>query len=332
MGREISVILKKMNEVYHLREINPENSSFSCGKLFQLDDQGAYGRCWFYESTPYTALLYLDVSFDQEFEFVTKVLDCAYISFFSRLYNAKSIMDGEEFTMEKNTLYTNLFPFERKYTRFSSGSSLQGILLLFIPEHFQEQLAQYTGTTIHLNQLKTHCGMGHMSVASVPLIIRQILGCRIQDSEHLARIYFDSKIRELLALFLDALSSPQQESDAASFTDPESRQIKDDDLHQIIILVRYLKEHPGEETNLNSLTSIAHMSIRKMTTVFKTVTGMTIREYRNHIRMDLAKKMLTDQNNTVSDIAEYLGFASTSSFTSFFKRQTGLSPRQYRTN
>lgn len=329
MYNNISTSLVKLARSYELKEIAPLRPAFRCGTSYLVDYNGANGKCWFYESSSHAALIYLDLRFEEAFVFETKHFEYIFMSFFPRLNNARSVRNEEQITLEQNTLYTNLLPFHKIQTCFSPGSSLQGIVILFTPDHLQEQIFKYTGNTIRTEALDTCCKSGYPSISEVPSIIKQITGCNIRKSSDLARVYFNSKIRELLVLFLDALHSASSD---IRLSPPriDITHIKSDDRHQIELLIQYLRENPGNNISLPELTEVAHMSTRKMTSLFKMITGLTIQEYRDHLRMDLAQKMLGDLNYSIGDIADRLGFSTTSSFTNFFKRHMGVSPRQYR--
>ncbi len=59
---------------------------------------------------------------------------------------------------------------------------------------------------------------------------------------------------------------------------------------------------------------------------FKTLTGKTINEYQQELRISKAKELLQQQGQTVSDVAGALGYSSISHFSTAFKKATGLKP------
>ncbi|WP_460312642.1 helix-turn-helix domain-containing protein [Aliiglaciecola aliphaticivorans] len=58
--------------------------------------------------------------------------------------------------------------------------------------------------------------------------------------------------------------------------------------------------------------------------------GMNFFDYVNKYRVDAAKRMLEQSNDTVLDIAMCVGFNAKSSFYTAFKKETGQTPSQYR--
>ena len=59
---------------------------------------------------------------------------------------------------------------------------------------------------------------------------------------------------------------------------------------------------------------------------FKTLTGKTINEYQQELRITKAKKLLQQEGQTVSEVAVMLGYSSISHFSTAFKKATGMKP------
>lgn len=64
--------------------------------------------------------------------------------------------------------------------------------------------------------------------------------------------------------------------------------------------------------------------------IFKEITGFTPIEYRNNIRVEHAKEMLTDTDDSVDEISRKTGFTSGVYFCEAFKAKVGISPTGYR--
>lgn len=64
--------------------------------------------------------------------------------------------------------------------------------------------------------------------------------------------------------------------------------------------------------------------------LFKQHTSMTFTEYLLRLRMDKAKEQLQDGDRKISVIALSVGFRDVGYFTRVFKRETGLSPEEFR--
>ena len=64
--------------------------------------------------------------------------------------------------------------------------------------------------------------------------------------------------------------------------------------------------------------------------LLKFETGKNIYEYFQLKRLETAKQMLLDKNNTVSQVVKQLGYPSNQYFSHLFKKITGIAPADYR--
>ena len=62
----------------------------------------------------------------------------------------------------------------------------------------------------------------------------------------------------------------------------------------------------------------------------KRSSGSTFKEYLTMVRVEEAKRLLNNTDDSLLDIAIGVGFDNQSYFTSVFKKLTGLTPGQYR--
>jgi transcriptional regulator GlxA family with amidase domain len=70
----------------------------------------------------------------------------------------------------------------------------------------------------------------------------------------------------------------------------------------------YLVDNIQGETSIDELSLIAGTSPRNLTRLFKEATGITINEYVTKIRLETAKTLLKNPNNTMAIIARKCGF------------------------
>lgn len=64
--------------------------------------------------------------------------------------------------------------------------------------------------------------------------------------------------------------------------------------------------------------------------LFKEYMGLPIKKYIAELRMNQAKKLLSTSNLPVSTVAQMCGFLNINYFPTAFKRNTGMSPSEYR--
>lgn len=93
----------------------------------------------------------------------------------------------------------------------------------------------------------------------------------------------------------------------------------------------YLEKNYTDPTlNLTKVAENVYVSSCYLSHLFKEITGSTVIEYLNKIRIKAAKKMLKETQLKVYEIAEQAGFNDYHYFGIVFKKITGLSPLEYR--
>lgn len=102
---------------------------------------------------------------------------------------------------------------------------------------------------------------------------------------------------------------------------------KTDDV-QVILTV--LNEPANLHIPVRALYSITKTATPTLIKLFKEQTGYTIVEYKNKKRMELAAKSLRETDQKVIDIAYDLHYDSLSYFLSSFKKEFGVTPKEYR--
>jgi methylphosphotriester-DNA--protein-cysteine methyltransferase len=72
------------------------------------------------------------------------------------------------------------------------------------------------------------------------------------------------------------------------------------------------------------------VTYHRMVNIFKEYYGVTPKKYYDNLRIEEAKKKLSETNDTIIDIAHSLGFQSLSAFYAFFRKNMNSSPLKYR--
>jgi AraC family transcriptional regulator of adaptative response / methylphosphotriester-DNA alkyltransferase methyltransferase len=91
-----------------------------------------------------------------------------------------------------------------------------------------------------------------------------------------------------------------------------------------------IERHYASELNLNELAQLAHGAPYYLHHKFTTVTGQTPQQYLTQVRLAHARHFLTTTTLSISAIAQRCGWPNANYFSTLFKRQIGISPRQYR--
>lgn len=85
-----------------------------------------------------------------------------------------------------------------------------------------------------------------------------------------------------------------------------------------------------QDLSLNYFSDLLGMSSTYLSTYIKEKTGRTFSDHLHHIRVGKAQEMLITTGQSINDIAVQVGYINFSSFTRMFKKQTGLTPGEYR--
>jgi AraC-like DNA-binding protein len=78
------------------------------------------------------------------------------------------------------------------------------------------------------------------------------------------------------------------------------------------------------------LVTVAAMSRRGMHKAFLEHLGRTPGQELQRVRIERAKKFLSESNHKIETVADMAGYQSTNSFCIAFKRVTGMSAKQFR--
>lgn len=92
----------------------------------------------------------------------------------------------------------------------------------------------------------------------------------------------------------------------------------------------WMAQNLTEEFNLPRLAARAGLSKFYFNRLFKTAMGVSPLHHHMNLRMDAAKRLLRETKKSVVEIALDVGYANPSHFAQLFKRETGLSPSDYR--
>lgn len=92
----------------------------------------------------------------------------------------------------------------------------------------------------------------------------------------------------------------------------------------------YISEHFSNPLTLEEVAAYVHLHPSYFSTLFKSSTGSSFKEYLNMVRIEESKRLLSNTDYSIIDIAVAVGFEDQSYFSKVFKKYTGLTPKQFR--
>lgn len=92
----------------------------------------------------------------------------------------------------------------------------------------------------------------------------------------------------------------------------------------------YVEDNYGSNISLSDVASYSCCSEYHFSRLFKKITGYSPYEYIVKYRLNKAKNLLKNTDNSVEEIAECVGFGSTSNFIRTFRELEGMTPLKYR--
>ena len=92
----------------------------------------------------------------------------------------------------------------------------------------------------------------------------------------------------------------------------------------------WMAEHLAEEFNLAELAAQVGLSKFYFNRLFKSAMGVSPSHHQINLRMNEAKRLLRETEKTVVEVALDIGYSNPSHFAQLFRKETGLSPSDYR--
>ena len=98
----------------------------------------------------------------------------------------------------------------------------------------------------------------------------------------------------------------------------------------VVLAVDYIRAHVQEPITVEQVANELSVNASYLSKLFKKEMGKSISEYIRDSKIEIAEHMLRHLDDTSLQIANYLGFSSQSHFIQVFRKQTGMTPEEYR--
>jgi|GEM_PF-1570130 len=149
-------------------------------------------------------------------------------------------------------------------------------------------------------------------------VIHAIRTCQFQGATRY--IFLESKMLELFVLQMEHLHSLQTSTNKENW--------KKEDKDKMEAVREYIGRNYLEPLTLKDLTLSFGLNEFKLKKGYKYFFNTTVFEHILQLRMQKAGELLREQQMTVADVATYIGYNNTGSFSYEYKKRFGYSPRQ----
>jgi AraC-like DNA-binding protein len=94
--------------------------------------------------------------------------------------------------------------------------------------------------------------------------------------------------------------------------------------------IHFIENNTNSELKIEDIAARVYLSPNYFRKVFKELTGLTLIEYINRIRISKACKLLNEENMMVSQVAEMVGINDLNYFSRLFKSLAGCTPSEFK--
>ena len=135
-----------------------------------------------------------------------------------------------------------------------------------------------------------------------------------------AGLFYEGKVAETVSLIVEYQKK----------TKKNEQHLSSQDIAALENVTAYLNDHYAFEIPLERLAQIACMGTTKLKTTFKQFHNCTVTEYIQQRRMSQAEHLLAKTDLTIGQVAQTVGYSTSSRFAELFRKSTGILPGEYR--
>ena len=153
----------------------------------------------------------------------------------------------------------------------------------------------------------------------ISTVLNQIMNEKL--SENVKNLYLKGKIFELLGMYFN--ESNDMNIEQCPFLADEKNVVKIKMAKEIII------KRMTDPPSLKELSSEVDISLKNLKEGFKEIYGYTVYGFLLEYKMNIASKMLSTKNYNVNEVADQIGYSTSSHFINAFKNRFGTTPNKY---
>ncbi|WP_313758377.1 AraC family transcriptional regulator [Tissierella sp.] len=284
------------------------------GNAFYIDNEDYKGMYWYYETDSFIIDIH-DFFIKREMIVDTFPDMRPYMSFISTYIITAS---GEWFNPYQNIVSNTMFV--TNIDRANMRLLLHGNYPYFsVGINFKEKIIEECVIdNLKINKTKVSdlfLETREFITKPIEKLAKTILNCSMDLPS--ADLFFEAKAKEWLSITIDEYTKKSRE-----------HPLSESDKNAIENVSEYINDHYAFDIPQELLEKIAMMSGTKLKSAFKQKYQMSITEYTQRKRMNIAENLLLTTELEIKDIAKSVGYNSHSRFTALFKRYKGIYPKE----
>jgi AraC-like DNA-binding protein len=206
-----------------------------------------------------------------------------------------------------------------------SGPAVSTFAVQFSAPFFQRFLDGQVGPLDRLaegidkGQMHALAPVNPSATPTMKAIMYDVLHCPFKGFSK--RLFLEAKVLELLALQIDQTG--------AGYSSPTTA-LKPDDVDKLLAAKEWLNEHFLQPITLLEVARLVGLNDFKLKKGFRVLFNTTVFGYMTNLRMSHARRLLLDNRQTVTEVADALGYQHVHHFAHAFRKHFGHLPSELR--
>lgn len=307
---------KDLVKAYTSKKVNTPNNFPKIGETFLVDEKGIKGYYWFYETDYFIFDIHdFNLTGDVIYNEVKAMYNFFYLSSIYMFSSSGEWLSPYQ-AMEPATIYIMNKGIPLSKYILHNNSRFHAVSLK-IKEKFLDN-SFFKENNFSKNKIPSIFVETKGKISKeIEKIATEVINCKMDKLS--AKLFFEAKAKEWIAISLNALNNENKRG---------SLNIDDD--KDITSVAMYIEDHFSMNIKEDLLCKIAMMSSTKLKNTFRKKYGVSITEFTQRKRMNVAENLLLTSDLDIKTIAKTVGYTSQSRFTTLYKRYKAILPSQVR--
>jgi len=152
----------------------------------------------------------------------------------------------------------------------------------------------------------------------------------VKPNGYLVKPYREQDVDAAIKIAIANYSQQQRKIDLHSLSAEQRQAACGLPLSAVEKIDRFLDCHYSEDLSIDRLAEIVEVQVSTFSKRFKKATGLSPYRYLVRKRMEEAKSALRHTDRPIIEVAAECGYSNQAHFSTSFKKEVGMTPKQYR--